>query len=58
MITDAISWWAPFEALEAGQQFTTRRPVCRVRVEVLWRRGAEQAAIAMPDADRSVPVPL
>lgn len=24
MITDAISWWAPFEALEPGQQFTTR----------------------------------
>ena len=23
-ITDTISWWAPFEALEAGQQFTTR----------------------------------
>jgi 3-hydroxybutyryl-CoA dehydratase len=23
-ITDTISWWAPFEALETGQQFTTR----------------------------------
>ena len=23
-ITDTISWWAPFEALEAGQEFTTR----------------------------------
>ena len=23
-ITDSISWWAPFEALEAGQEFTTR----------------------------------
>jgi 3-hydroxybutyryl-CoA dehydratase len=23
-ITDTISWWAPFEALEIGQQFTTR----------------------------------
>lgn len=24
MITDTMSWWAPFEALEAGQEFTTR----------------------------------
>jgi 3-hydroxybutyryl-CoA dehydratase len=24
MITDTISWWAPFEALEVGQEFTTR----------------------------------
>ena len=24
VITDTISWWAPFEALETGQQFTTR----------------------------------
>src|SRR3954469_12064196 len=23
-ITDTLSWWAPFEALEAGQSFTTR----------------------------------
>jgi acyl dehydratase len=23
-ITDTISWWAPFEALEPGQEFTTR----------------------------------
>jgi acyl dehydratase len=23
-ITDTLSWWAPFEALEAGQAFTTR----------------------------------
>jgi 3-hydroxybutyryl-CoA dehydratase len=23
-ITDTISWWAPFEALEVGQEFTTR----------------------------------
>ena len=23
-ITDTISWWAPFEALETGQQFITR----------------------------------
>jgi 3-hydroxybutyryl-CoA dehydratase len=23
-ITDTISWWAPFEALEPGQQFVTR----------------------------------
>jgi acyl dehydratase len=23
-ITDTVSWWAPFEALETGQQFTTR----------------------------------
>jgi acyl dehydratase len=23
-ITDSISWWAPFEALEAGQEFITR----------------------------------
>ena len=23
-ITDTLSWWAPFEALEIGQQFTTR----------------------------------
>ena len=23
-ITDTISWWAPFEALELGQEFTTR----------------------------------
>ena len=23
-ITDTISWWAPFEALEIGQEFTTR----------------------------------
>jgi 3-hydroxybutyryl-CoA dehydratase len=23
-ITDTMSWWAPFEALETGQQFTTR----------------------------------
>ena len=23
-ITDTISWWAPFEALETGQQFTSR----------------------------------
>ena len=23
-ITDTISWWAPFEALETGQEFTTR----------------------------------
>jgi 3-hydroxybutyryl-CoA dehydratase len=23
-ITDTASWWAPFEALETGQQFTTR----------------------------------
>ena len=23
-ITDAISWWAPFEALDLGQEFTTR----------------------------------
>jgi 3-hydroxybutyryl-CoA dehydratase len=23
-ITDTMSWWAPFEALEAGQEFTTR----------------------------------
>jgi 3-hydroxybutyryl-CoA dehydratase len=23
-ITDTISWWAPFEALETGQQFATR----------------------------------
>jgi len=23
-ITDTISWWAPFEALEAGQEFTSR----------------------------------
>ncbi|MET1071937.1 MAG: MaoC/PaaZ C-terminal domain-containing protein [Umezawaea sp.] len=23
-ITDSISWWAPFEALEPGQEFTTR----------------------------------
>jgi 3-hydroxybutyryl-CoA dehydratase len=23
-ITDAISWWAPFEALEVGQEFTSR----------------------------------
>ena len=23
-ITDTISWWAPFEALEIGQQFTSR----------------------------------
>jgi 3-hydroxybutyryl-CoA dehydratase len=23
-ITDTISWWAPFEALEPGQQFTSR----------------------------------
>jgi 3-hydroxybutyryl-CoA dehydratase len=24
MITDTMSWWAPFEALETGQEFTTR----------------------------------
>jgi 3-hydroxybutyryl-CoA dehydratase len=24
MITDTLSWWAPFEALEVGQEFTTR----------------------------------
>jgi acyl dehydratase len=23
-ITDTLSWWAPFEALEMGQAFTTR----------------------------------
>jgi 3-hydroxybutyryl-CoA dehydratase len=23
-ITDTMSWWAPFEALETGQEFTTR----------------------------------
>ena len=23
-ITDTLSWWAPFEALETGQAFTTR----------------------------------
>jgi 3-hydroxybutyryl-CoA dehydratase len=23
-ITDTVSWWAPFEALEVGQEFTTR----------------------------------
>jgi acyl dehydratase len=23
-ITDTVSWWAPFEALDAGQSFTTR----------------------------------
>ena len=51
-ITDTISWWAPFEALETGQ---------RARVEVLWKRDEAAAVEEAAEPARNsefVPIPL
>ena len=57
-ITDTISWWAPFEALETGQEFTTRgRTVTEADVVGVRRadRRLAPAALATPSGRPSSP---